>query len=272
MSRFTQYAARSTRRAGFTLIEVMLGAAVLAIAIVALLGAFLGESFLVAHAQALQGSMADATRIMEQLRQQNIGCAAPSARPPAPHESWDIWLEAQQPAKVLGTHAEAVAVTCQDADGGALPGDYCGANQAGTKEWKVNAAQTAFDPIQATVAVGYQVRGRVVGASGGRPEFRYLSATPLGAGEQGEWRELERIRCVGVDGSEMSEEACRDQASDVACTCAKETSYVLIQLDGRSSAGGGQTTAAGRLVAGADEDRDGLIESQAMLTTLVTCR
>jgi hypothetical protein len=249
----------------------MLGASVLAIAIVALLGAFLGESFLVSHAQALQGAMGDATRVMEQLRQQNIGCASPSARPPAPHESWDAWLEAQQPAKVLGTDSEVVVVTCQDADGGILPGDYCGPNQVGTKEWKLNAAQTSFDPLQVTVAVGYRVRGRVVGAAGA-PEFAYRSATPPGgAGGAGQWLELERTRCVSVAGSELIGEAC-DAERDVGCSCAKETSYTFSTLGGGSAGAPGGVAAGGRLTVGSDEDHDGLIESQAMLTTLLTCR
>jgi hypothetical protein len=256
----------------------MLGAAVLAIAIAALLGAFLGESFLVAPAQALQGAMADGTRVMEQLRQQNIGCAAPSARPPAPHESWDAWLDAQDPAKVLGQAGEAIVVTCQDADGGLLPSDYCGPNQVGTQEWKLNAAVTSFDPVQVTVAVGYRVKGRVVGAPGAVAEFAYRSPTPPGtaAGGRGEWLAVERLRCVNVEGSEVSEEECEEER-DVGCACTKETAYSFETLAAGAAgaaarSGAAQETATGRLTSGADEDHDGLIESQAMLTTLLTCR
>ena len=49
---------------GFTLVELMLGAAVLTVVAVALLGSYFGQSFLNANARNLTAAMNDATRVM----------------------------------------------------------------------------------------------------------------------------------------------------------------------------------------------------------------
>ena len=77
-----------------TLIEVMIGAAILAIAIVSLLGAFMAQIALNEHARNQALATNDAARVMEQLRRQNSGaaCAVPSAAAPAGFASWNAWL------------------------------------------------------------------------------------------------------------------------------------------------------------------------------------
>lgn len=105
---------------GFTLIEVMMGAAIMAIVSAALVGAFLGQSTLNLTAKNLTAAMTDATRVMEEIRKQNSpgSCTQniPSVKPPSNNTSWDSWLGSGR-TMVLGntTPFEIVAVTCQDA-------------------------------------------------------------------------------------------------------------------------------------------------------------
>jgi len=153
----------------------MIGAVMLVIAITALLGAFFGQVTLNEHARRLTLSINDANRVMEQLRQRNIGAACgggPTAQPPTGYTSWDAWLadtgaaggggKSIQPNPTLN---ERIVVTCQDQDGGSLATDYCGdANQVGSGEWVRQAAiSTSFDPIRVTVSVLWDLRGRVLG-------------------------------------------------------------------------------------------------------------
>ena len=209
------------RRRGFTLIEVMLGASILTVALVALLGAFFGQSYLNTAARNLTAGMSDATRIMEQIRQQNIGCATPSVLPPAGN-SWDEWLN-QVDGKSVNRNtstaternlAERIAVTCQDETGATYCGDQAGATpaQTGRAEWGRQAGvTTTFNPVRVTAAVGWQQHGRV--ASG--TEFQVTTT------------QVQRGKLV------------------------VQTPGGLIEND---------------------TDGDRVIESQAMLTTLVTCR
>ena len=209
----------------FTLIEMMLGASIMVVVIVALMGAFFGQGFLGATARNLNLAMNDATRVVEQIRQQNStgGCpnGYPSAIPPLPSASWNAWLNAQgksirqgrndAAASATDNSFELVAVTCQDQDGGNQPTDYCGPTQVGAQEWKIGpAANPTFDPIRITVAVGWRQSQRGIGQ-----DFRY---TPAGQTVQGK---------VVVNTPE---------------------SFTW-----------------------ADTDGDGVIESRAMITTLVTC-
>ena len=155
---------------GFTLVELIIGAAVLAIAIAALLGAFLGQITLNEHARRLTLAMNDANRAMEQLRRVNTGCASqPSASLsslPGGFTSWDQWLKDTTVNGGGGVSIppvpaeERVFVTCQD--NATL--NACGtSNQVGTGEWKTAAGNTAYDPIRITVAVCWRHRGRVLG-------------------------------------------------------------------------------------------------------------
>ena len=157
-------------RAGFTLLEVCLGAMILAVAAAAVLGNYVGQMTLNEHARNLWLTMQDAGRVMEQIRQQNVGCANPTAAP-AGFASWDAWLQAQVPGKsVVSTTPNAdelIVVTCSNRDGPAT--GRCGdANpaQVGAGEWaggKQAGVVTAFNPLQVTVAVCWRQRGRVIG-------------------------------------------------------------------------------------------------------------
>ncbi len=238
---------RAVRR-GFTLIEVMLGASIIAVVAVAMIGGFLGESYLNMNARNMMAAMNDATRVMEQIRVQNIGtsCLIPSAAPPRnpltnqPYFTWNAWLNAQTPAKTidnLNANAnEQIVVICQDQDGGTALTDYCGMAalgpnpaQIGLGEWRDAAGDwsgaissgpsansgrgrqggnTTFDPIRVIVSVGWSQKNRTVGGSGG--------------------------------GSEFSAVGCGKDCTNVA--------------------------------PGPDANNNGIIDSQAMLTTLVTCR
>ena len=67
-------------RSGMTLIELLIGAAMLAVAIAALLGAFFGQSILNEHARNLTWAMNDANRVMERLREANAGAGCNQPR------------------------------------------------------------------------------------------------------------------------------------------------------------------------------------------------
>jgi type II secretory pathway pseudopilin PulG len=77
-----------------TLVELLIGAAILAIAITAILGAYFMHVTLIEHARNTAWAANDASRVMERLRQQNTGgtCAIPSTAPPGGFASWDAWL------------------------------------------------------------------------------------------------------------------------------------------------------------------------------------
>ena len=72
------------RGAGFTLIELTIGASILLLAIVTLLGVFGRQSILNTHSRNLTWAMNDANRVLERLREQNSGtpCTTPSSAPP----------------------------------------------------------------------------------------------------------------------------------------------------------------------------------------------
>lgn len=128
---------------GMTLAEVLMGAAILVIAIAALLQTFAWQLTVTEHARNLALATNDAGRVMEQLRTQNSGgvCQAPSAAPPTGFLSWDAWL-----------------------------GDTGGAGGGGkgiqptpaVNELVVVTAQGA-EPLTVTVAVCWRQRGRTLG-------------------------------------------------------------------------------------------------------------
>lgn len=212
----------ASQRGGFTLVELLLGASILSVAIVALMGAFFGQSFLNAHARFLGAAMNDATRVLELIRQQNAGtgCTLPSARPPS-GESWNAWFDANNAKSIDQPNKntmELIAVTCQNEAGTV----YCGPNQTGRLEWTpwynaaahggVAAANSNEPIIRVTVAVGWRQQQRNIGQAGAGSEFSYVTE---------------------VRGKNPPTEVFR---------------------------------------IGPDADADGVIESQALLTTLVACR
>jgi type II secretory pathway pseudopilin PulG len=143
-----------TVKGGFTLIELLIGAATLAIAIVALLGAFFGQITLNEHARNMTWAINDANRVMERLRQLNTGCGAnpPSADPNDARmgadasATWDVWLTANGDKSIRPdpVNNELIVVSCR--------------NSAGTLNCVAND-----DPKQITVAVCWRHRGRILG-------------------------------------------------------------------------------------------------------------
>ena len=131
------------RRSGLTLIEMLVGATILAITIVTLLDVFLRQATLNVYSRGLFSAMNDAGRVMERLRQQNSGsgCAAPSVAAPTGFASWDAWL----------------------ADTSALGGGGKGFPALAGNEELVVLSASGSDPIQLTVAVCWRDRQRVLG-------------------------------------------------------------------------------------------------------------
>lgn len=231
-------------RAGFTIMEILLGGAILAVGVAALFGAYLGQSHLNTSARNLTLAMHDATRVMEAIRQQNIGCTYPSAVPPSGYQSknWNAWLAAQSPGKSLPADAyELIVVSCQNDTGTQSCSKRAGKGnqpkQMGDDDWNPsNALQTALDPIRVTVAVGWVQNGRVVGGiSGAAPEFTY---TPPSA----------RLFFEGT----------------IAWAAPPPGT-------GGPPATTGPPPTPG-LAAGPDRNNNSVIDSQAMITSLVTCR
>jgi len=132
-----------TRQTGLTLVELILAAAVLVVAMVTLLGAFLGQLTMNEHARHLAWATNDTSRVMEQLRRQNSGggCDAPSANPPAGFASWDAWL----------------ASPAANGGGGKSVQPDPAANEL------VVVTPIGTDPLAVTVAVCWRHRNRIVG-------------------------------------------------------------------------------------------------------------
>ncbi len=142
---------RRSSASGFTLAEVILGGVVLAIAAAAILGAYVGQVTLNEHARNLSLAVNDATRVVEQMRQQTSTCTTPNVSHTlanAGATSWDNWLEAFGGGKSIRpdpANNERIVVTCQT-QGGALDADCVGPN-----------------PILVSVAVCWRHRGRIIG-------------------------------------------------------------------------------------------------------------
>jgi type II secretory pathway pseudopilin PulG len=126
-----------------TLIELIIGAMILALAIAGLLKAFLGETAINTHSRAISWAAVDANRVMEHLRQRNSGgtCSAPSVAAPAGFASWDAWL-----ASTAATGGGGKSIQPDPA----------------TNELVVISSSGA-DPIAVTVAVCWRSGGRVLG-------------------------------------------------------------------------------------------------------------
>ena len=133
---------KSVGRNGLTLIEVLAGFAILLIAIVGVLMAFLSQSVLNEHSRNFSWAVNDASRVMEQLQQQNGAgtCLAVNTAPPVGFASWDAWL---------GNAAGG--------GGKSVPPDPA------TNELVVVTAPAGADPVEVTVAICWRHRGRVIG-------------------------------------------------------------------------------------------------------------
>lgn len=171
-------------QAGATLVDLLLGALLLAIVITALMSALISQTTLNEQSRNLSWAINDAHRVLEQLREQNsgVGCASPTAIPPGAFTSWDAWLAAAAPAgggkSINPTQpaTERVFVTCLQVNPAQpIPaaGDFCGndgagpgADQIGTGEWRVNLAPpvTPLNPIRLSVSVCWRHRNRTIGS------------------------------------------------------------------------------------------------------------
>ena len=125
------------------MVELIIGASILAIAITSLLGAFLGQLALNQHSRNLSWATNDAGRVMEQIRQQNTGagCASPSAAAPGGFAGWDAWL----------------ADMTNNGGGGKSVQPNPAVNEL------VVVTSQGTDPLAVTVAVCWLQQGRVVG-------------------------------------------------------------------------------------------------------------
>ena len=131
------------RQGGLTLIELMIGAAILVIAMVSLLGAFMAQMTFNEHSRNHALATNDATRVMEQLRRQNSGasCTSPSAAAPGGFASWDAWL----------------ADTSANGGGGKSVQPNPAANEL------VVVTSSGNEPLTVTAAVCWRERSRTIG-------------------------------------------------------------------------------------------------------------
>lgn len=171
----------STRRSnhcwGFTLAEVVLGVVVLAIAAAAILGAYIGQVTLNEHARNLSLAMQDANRVIERIRQENVGCGQePTVNPPNARPSWDAWLRNEGGGLTLVNADEQIVVTCQHRAGA----PYCADAQMGT-EWHPAGPAGTENPLRVTVAVCWRHRGRIIGECSGAGALAGDAALAAGA-------------------------------------------------------------------------------------------
>ena len=144
MTRTTDGARVRRSEAGLTLVEMVSGAAVLAMAIVSVLMAFLSQTALNEHSRNLYLATNDASRVLEQLQQQNGAgvCTVINVAAPVGYASWDAWLGA-----VGGGGGKSVPP-----------------NPA-TEELIVvtPAVPTGADPLEVTVSTCWRHRQRILG-------------------------------------------------------------------------------------------------------------
>jgi len=251
---------------------------------VALIGGFLGESYLNLNARNMMAGMNDATRVMEEIRRQNtrnpdgsypVGslCATaanvPSARPPplpsgfcpssgtAQCESWNEWFDHQPPGqgKSLarsGDIYEIVTVTCQNGNAAGtdltLLANYCGSAvinpppgfraQMGRREWY---------PWSGPNGDAALTNGHLPTYLGFQTDFNPIRVTVAVGWAQK--RQGTGTFSVGASSPEFT---------------------YKVALSGKGTAVEG--VKGEQLLVGPDIDNDGVIESPAMLTTMVTCR
>lgn len=141
----TQLISRSAGRSvrGLTLVEVLIGAVILVIALTGLCQAWLSQLTLNEHARYLSWAVNDADRVMERIHQQNANaaCSVPTVAPPGGFASWDAWL----------------ADTTVSGGGGKSIQTNLAANEL------VVLSTSGTDPIQVSVAVCWRHRGRTLG-------------------------------------------------------------------------------------------------------------
>ena len=127
---------------GMTLVEFLIGAVVLVVAIVSLLGVSVGQAGLNEHARNLSWAISDASRVIEEMRRINSGaaCPTPSANPQT-SGTWNAWLAGPGGGKSL--------------EAGGLP--------AQSQEFVAVSSTGGPDPLQITVAICWRHRNRTFG-------------------------------------------------------------------------------------------------------------
>jgi type II secretory pathway pseudopilin PulG len=128
-----------SHRCGFTLIELLLTITFALLAIVAVLTTHIVQVTLREHARNVTFGLQDATRVMEELRQENSGggCDEPSVAVPGGFASWDVWLD--------------------DADEGG------GKSIQPVTQELIVVSSDGTDPLEVTVAACWRHRERVIG-------------------------------------------------------------------------------------------------------------
>ena len=131
-------------QAGLTLVEMVGGAAVLAMAVVSVLLAFLSQAALNEHSRNLYLAANDASRVLEQIQQQNGAgeCTSIDVTPPGAFASWDAWL--------------ADTLANGGAGGKSVP-------RTSAAEELVVVTSTGVDPVEVTIAVCWHHRQRTFG-------------------------------------------------------------------------------------------------------------
>ena len=251
---------------GFTLIEMMMGASIMTIVIVGLMGAFFGQSFLNTNARNLTVAMTDATRIMETIRQRNMAGQSPcsggtpfptAVSPTGSDSSWNQWLVAQGKSINQPGMFEHVAVTCQD--GAAIT---CTTGQMVTCP---DGTTTRVCPAQGAAPQQCPDGTNVA------PIAPYCDVLQVSGGE---WQAVLVPRSQRFDPIRVTVAVGWRQAQRTlgGTTSGQEFAFTTNQLvtSGKSTAQ--QTTGSLRVGPDTDLNGNGVIDSQAMLTTLVTCR
>lgn len=126
---------------GMTLVEFLIGAVVLVVAVVSLLGVSVGQAGLNEHARNLSWAISDASRVVEELRRLNAApncTATPSAGPANP--GWDEWLRLTGGGKSL--EPNGLPVRSREV---------------------VAVSSSGTDPLQITVAICWRHRNRIFG-------------------------------------------------------------------------------------------------------------
>jgi hypothetical protein len=127
---------------GLTLVELLIGSAVLAAAAMAFVTALMHQMILLEHSRNVTWATIDAARVLERLRLQNSGGVCMGVAPPAGFADWDAWLQAP-----IG------------AGGG---GKTIQPDPSNNERVAVNPPVGA-DPLVVTVAVCWRHRGRLIG-------------------------------------------------------------------------------------------------------------
>ena len=133
----------------------MIGVALLVFGLVAILGVYYSQNVLNEHARNLTLAQNDAGRVLERIREQNVGCSSPSASAPTGFASWDAWL----------------------ADASDVGGGGKSIQPDPTTNELVVITTSGTDPIHVTVAVCWRHRERTIG------ECAWSEATGLSADE-----------------------------------------------------------------------------------------